>query len=90
MVMSATTQMMTAEELLNLPRGQFRYELVQGELLTMSPAGEEHGAVKYEFSCSPRSHFFTGSDSQSGQVSFLGWQVKTRRTGKVSKLNRGG
>ena len=43
--MSTTTQWMTAEELLRLPRGRFRYELVKGELITMSPAGSEHGAI---------------------------------------------
>jgi Uma2 family endonuclease len=43
--MSAITQLMTADELLKLPRGRFRYELVKGELITMSPAGSEHGAV---------------------------------------------
>jgi Uma2 family endonuclease len=43
--MSTPTQTMTAEQLLKLPRGEFRYELVKGELRTMSPAGEEHGAV---------------------------------------------
>jgi Uma2 family endonuclease len=43
--MSTTTHLMTAEELIKLPRGQYRYELVKGELLTMSPSGGEHGAV---------------------------------------------
>ena len=36
---------MTAEELINLPRGRHRHELVKGELLTMSPSGYEHGLV---------------------------------------------
>lgn len=43
--MSTTTQLMTADELLKLPRGRFRYRLVKGELVTMSPAGSEHGVV---------------------------------------------
>ncbi|HKQ52273.1 MAG TPA: Uma2 family endonuclease [Pyrinomonadaceae bacterium] len=43
--MSTTTQSMTADELLKLPRGRFRYELIKGELITMSPAGSERGAL---------------------------------------------
>jgi Uma2 family endonuclease len=43
--MSTTAKPMTADELIKLPRGRFRYELVKGELITMSPAGQEHGAV---------------------------------------------
>lgn len=40
---TAQANLMTAEELINLPRGQHRYELIKGELLTMSPSGGEHG-----------------------------------------------
>jgi Uma2 family endonuclease len=36
---------MTAEELIRLPRGQWRYELVKGELRRMTPAGHLHGKV---------------------------------------------
>ena len=43
--MSATTQLMTAEELIRLPRGRSRYELVAGELRQMSPAGHVHGKI---------------------------------------------
>ena len=45
MSVSTATQLMTAEELLRLPRGKFRYELWEGELKTMPPAGFEHGVV---------------------------------------------
>lgn len=43
--MSTITRLMTADELLTLPRGTFRYELIKGELITMSPSGGEHGAI---------------------------------------------
>lgn len=36
-------QTMTAEDLLNLPDDGWRYELVQGELRRMPPAGIQHG-----------------------------------------------
>jgi len=43
--MGTTTHLMTAEELILLPRGQHRYELVKGELLTMSPTKRKHGRI---------------------------------------------
>jgi Uma2 family endonuclease len=48
MLMAATeaTQLMTAEDLLQLPSGMGqRYELVEGDLKTMSPAGSRHGRI---------------------------------------------
>ncbi len=50
------TQLMTAEELLRLPRGKFRYELVKGELLQMPPTGFEHGVVTVDIA-RPLSNF---------------------------------
>ncbi len=43
--MTTETRLVTAEGLLELPRGQHRYELVQGELKKMAPAGHEHGRI---------------------------------------------
>ncbi|HJP93320.1 MAG TPA: Uma2 family endonuclease [Pyrinomonadaceae bacterium] len=36
---------MTAEELLQLPRGEFRHELINGELITMPLPGTPHGRI---------------------------------------------
>jgi Uma2 family endonuclease len=43
--MSTATQLMTADDLWNLPEDHMRHELVKGELRTMAPAGFDHGAV---------------------------------------------
>lgn len=44
--MTTATTLMTAAELLAMPDDGFhRYELVKGELITMPPAGSEHGAI---------------------------------------------
>lgn len=48
--MSIVSQTVTAEQLLQLPRGKMRYELVKGELFTMSPSGSEHGVVTFQLS----------------------------------------
>ncbi|MGH9883505.1 MAG: Uma2 family endonuclease, partial [Pyrinomonadaceae bacterium] len=40
-----TTKLVTADELLAMPDDGYRYELVKGELIRMSPTGHEHGIV---------------------------------------------
>lgn len=42
---STTTRLMTADELLVMPKDGFHYELVKGELKRMPPTGREHGGV---------------------------------------------
>jgi len=37
--------LLRAEDLLNMPDDGFRYELVKGELVQMTPAGGQHGTV---------------------------------------------
>ena len=36
---------MTAEELFDLPDDDYKYELVEGELIRMAPTGGEHGVL---------------------------------------------
>lgn len=48
--MSTTTRTMTADELFEMPHGNFRYELVAGELRQMSPTGAMHGIVTMRLS----------------------------------------
>jgi Uma2 family endonuclease len=43
--MTVDTHVFTAEDLLRLPDDGSRYELVHGELRTMSPAGSRHGRI---------------------------------------------
>jgi Uma2 family endonuclease len=50
--MNTTKQIVTAEELLKLPKEGFRYELIQGELKKMSPAGHYHGRVAVHLTAS--------------------------------------
>ena len=42
---TSTSTLMTADELLKLPNDQHRYELINGELKAMSPAGHNHGRI---------------------------------------------
>ncbi|HVG25671.1 MAG TPA: Uma2 family endonuclease [Thermoanaerobaculia bacterium] len=43
--MTVDARVVSAEELLDLPDDGWRYELVEGELRKMSPAGGDHGAL---------------------------------------------
>jgi Uma2 family endonuclease len=47
--MAISHELMTADELLHMPDDGYRYELIQGELHKMSPAGFEHGAIAMRF-----------------------------------------
>lgn len=44
-LMDTGSRVMTADELLLLPSGTARYELLRGELRTMTPSGHLHGKV---------------------------------------------
>ena len=48
--MNTASQITTADELLRMPDDGYRYELVEGELRKMTPAGSEHGYVVGELS----------------------------------------
>jgi Uma2 family endonuclease len=43
--MRTTPTLVTADELFMMPDDGFRYELIEGELRRMPPAGSEHGAI---------------------------------------------
>ncbi|HEX6045319.1 MAG TPA: Uma2 family endonuclease [Pyrinomonadaceae bacterium] len=47
---TTTTHLMTAEDLLKMPDDGNRHELIKGELLTVSPANDKHGAVTMKLS----------------------------------------
>jgi len=46
---STTGRLLTADDLLRMPDDGMRYELVRGELKTMSPSGQRHGRIAQRF-----------------------------------------
>jgi Uma2 family endonuclease len=50
MVAMSITTPVTAEQLFEMPNDGQRRELVQGEIVSMNPAGSEHGAIILELS----------------------------------------
>lgn len=57
--MVVVRQQVTAKELLSMPDDGSRYELVQGELRQMTPAGNFHGRVTMNFGISLGSYVKT-------------------------------
>ena len=54
--MVAKTQLVTAEEMLDMPDDGFEYELVRGELRKMAPAGSRHSVSGIDFATSLNIH----------------------------------
>lgn len=54
--MTLHDQLVTAEQLLHIPDDGFRYELVEGVLRHMSPAGHEHGRIVLNLSAPLHQH----------------------------------
>ena len=63
--MTAATRLMTADELLDMPDDGYRYELIRGELIRMSPAGNLHGKYAMRVG-TPLSNFV--DDNDMGEV----------------------
>src|SRR5437899_3288290 len=45
LVMPSTARLITADELERMPEDDYRYELVKGRLIRMSPPGYEHARI---------------------------------------------
>jgi Uma2 family endonuclease len=57
--MTVDQKLMTADDLLRLPRGRARHELVRGELRTMPPGGWDHGQEAFDVAFSLAAHVRT-------------------------------
>ena len=50
-LMASHTSLISADQLWNMPQDGNRYELVEGELRMMSPAGSQHGRIAARLLC---------------------------------------
>jgi Uma2 family endonuclease len=75
-VSTTETKLVTAEELLKLPRGEFRYELVTGDLRQMSPAGHEHGRIGMELAV-PLGHYIKSQKLGKIYLAETGFKLQT-------------
>ncbi|HEV7903802.1 MAG TPA: Uma2 family endonuclease [Pyrinomonadaceae bacterium] len=89
--MSTTTQLTTAEELLAMPDDGFRYELVEGELRRMSPAGHNHGRIVMRLAI-PLGKFIADHNLGAAYAAETGFKLKsnpdTVRAPDVSFIRR--
>ena len=96
--MTTTTQLMTADELMQLD-GPYRYELVKGELLTMPLPGASHGAVTMKLSWLLGNHVHannlgilfaeTGFKLEGDPDTVLGPDISLVLGAQISSLARG-
>ena len=54
--MSETSRLVTADELEKYPDDDYRYELVEGRVIRMSPVGFQHGRVVIDFGARLNAH----------------------------------
>ena len=75
--MATTTSLMTAAELLAMPDdGYHRHELVKGELISMPPAGYEHGVIGFDIGAEIR-QFVKANDLGRVSNSDTGFIIST-------------
>ena len=69
---TTSTMLMTAEEYMQLPRGEFQHELINGELITMPLPGLPHGRMQIRIA-GPLSQFVLEHDLGEvyGELGFL-------------------
>ena len=88
----ATVEIVTAEELLQMPDDGFRYELVKGELLKLAPAGHGHGVLAMEIGWRLALHVATNSLGQvsAAETGFrIGSNPDTVRAADVAFISQG-